>query len=322
MAKDDLGKRMKENYEVRTRQFLPRRTNTIIRLDGKAFHTFTKGYERPFDDELIDMMNWTTQFLCENIQGCVLGYTQSDEITLVLQDYEKLTTDAWYDGQVQKIVSVSASMATAKFNQLLMQNYFSDEGYKKGVSSHFNDDMSREDVYDYPIRIGKIINYMPDFKNLAFFDSRVFTIPERAEVINNLIWRQQDAVRNSISMVAQSLYSHKELYKKSTNEMQEMIFQKGQNWNDLDAGKKRGRMVVKTPIDKWITEEVGKSLEAKGDERVFIKKGHYAMKVNGWKIMDAIDFNKDKILLNLYFDEKNFDKTVTQIKQAEHGIYV
>ena len=89
MSKDDLGTRMKENYEKRTRQFLPRRTNTMIRLDGKAFHTFTKGYERPFDDELIKMMNETTQYLCENIQGVVMGYTQSDEITLILQDSDK-----------------------------------------------------------------------------------------------------------------------------------------------------------------------------------------------------------------------------------------
>lgn len=320
MSKDDLGTRMKENYEKRTRQFLPRRTNTIIRLDGKAFGTFTKGYERPFDDQLIDMMNWTTKFLCENVQGCVLGYTQSDEITLVLQDFDKLTTDAWYDGQVQKIVSVSASMATAKFNQLLMQNYFSDEGYKKGISSHFNEDMDREEIYDIPIRVGKLINYMPSQKDIAFFDSRVFTIPEQTEVINNLIWRQQDCVRNSISMVAQSLYSHKELHKKSANEMQEMIFQKGQNWNDLEVGKKRGRMVVKKPIDKWITEEVGKSLEAKGDERVFIKKNNYAMKVNGWKIMDAIDFNKDKEVIINYFLLKDFDEAIAMKNRSDYGI--
>lgn len=294
MAKDDLGKRMKEYYEVRTRQFLPRRTNTMIRLDGKAFHTFTKGYKRPFDDELIDMMNQTTKYLCENIQGVVMGYTQSDEITLVLQDSKKLTTDAWYDGNIQKIVSVSASMATAYFNRLLTQNYFSDEGYKKGVSSHFNDDMSRDEVNEYQISLGKVINYMSMSDPMAMFDSRVFTIPEEEEVVNNLIWRQQDCVRNSISMVAQSLYSQKQLNGVSSNGMQELIFQKGQNWNDLDAGKKRGRMVIKEPIDKWITDEVGKSLENKNDDRVFRKKGRYAMKVDGWNIRDAIDFNKQR----------------------------
>ena len=303
MSKDDLGTRMKENYEKRTRQFLPRRTNTMIRLDGKAFHTFTKGYERPFDDELIKMMNETTQYLCENIQGVVMGYTQSDEITLILQDSDKLTTDAWYDGAVQKIVSVSASMATAYFNSRLMQNYFIDEGYKQGISSHFDEDMSREQVQDVQIRLGKMINYMPFGNPMAMFDSRVFTIPEQAEVINNLIWRQQDCVRNSISMVAQSLYSHKELHKKSANEMQEMIFQKGQNWNDLDAGKKRGRMIIKELIDKVLRPDIGESLIEKGDPRVSIIKGtRYIMKVDGWVIRNAADFNKEKDHLRIYLD--------------------
>ena len=309
MKKDDLGTRMKENYEIRTRQYLPRRTNTIIRLDGKAFHTFTKGYERPFDDQLIDMMNYTTQYLCENVQGVVMGYTQSDEITLVLQDYNKLTSDAWFDGQVQKIVSVSASMATAYFNSLLMQNYFSDDGYKEGISSHFDEDMTREEVGDMRISIRKLINYMPFDRPMAMFDSRVFTIAEQAEVINNLIWRQQDAVRNSISMVAQSLYSHKELHKKSANEMQEMIFQKGQNWNDLDAGKKRGRMVVKEQIDKVLRPDIGESLMKKGDPRVrIIKETRYVMKVDGWKIRNAIDFNKEMVHLDVYLTlRKNHD---------------
>lgn len=200
--KDSLGSRMKENYEHRTRILLPRRTYTIIRLDGKAFHTYTKGLERPFDKQLVNDMDETAKFLCENIQGVKLAFVQSDEISLVLTDFDKITTNAWFDGNIQKMVSVSASLATAKFNEL---------------------------------RPGK----------LAFFDSRVFTIPEKSEVINYLIWRQQDTVRNSITAVAQSLYSHKELFKKNTNEMQEMCFQKGINWNDYDDGLKRGRIIVK-----------------------------------------------------------------------------
>ena len=200
--KDSLGSRMKENYEHRTRILLPRRTYTIIRLDGKAFHTYTKGLKRPFDKQLISDIDETARFLCENIQGVKLAFVQSDEISLVLTDFDKITTNAWFDGNIQKMVSVSASLATAKFNEL---------------------------------RPGK----------LAFFDSRVFTIPERAEVINYLIWRQQDTVRNSITAVAQFLYSHKELFKKNTNQMQEMCFQKGVNWNDYDDGLKRGRIIVK-----------------------------------------------------------------------------
>lgn len=202
--KDSLGDRMKAHYEMRTKQYLPRRTYTVIRLDGKSFHTFTRGMKKPYDLDLIDMMNKTAIFLCEEIQGCKMAYTQSDEISLLLTDFDKITTDAWFDGNIQKMASVSASMATALFNNV---NVFNHVG-------------------------------------LAFFDSRVFTIPDPIEVENYFVWRQKDAVRNSISMTAQSLYSHKELNGKSQSDMQEMIFQKGQNWNNMPEGFKRGRTIV------------------------------------------------------------------------------
>lgn len=201
--RDDLGNRMKEQYENRTRYFLPRRTYTIIRLDGKAFHTFTHGMKKPFDQDFIDMMDSTAQFLCEEIQGCKMAYVQSDEISLLLTDFEKITTDAWFDGNLQKMASVSASMAAAFFNNVNVFNH----------------------------------------SDLAFFDARVFTIPDRTEVENYFVWRQKDAVRNSIAMTAQSLYSHKELNGKSQVDQMDMIHDKGQNWNDLPAGFKRGRTI-------------------------------------------------------------------------------
>lgn len=105
--KDELGDRMKSYYENRSKTFLARRTPVIIRLDGKAFHTFTRGFNKPFDEAMCNAMQETMKYLCENIQGCVLGYTQSDEITLVLIDYQKLTTDAWFDYNVQKMCSVA-----------------------------------------------------------------------------------------------------------------------------------------------------------------------------------------------------------------------
>lgn len=116
--KDDLGTRMKEQYEFRARLMLPRRTQTIVRLDGKAFHSYTRGLERPYDKRLMDDMASTACFLCAGIQGCVMAYTQSDEISLLLTDYASTKTDAWFDGNVQKMASVAASMATAKFNEL------------------------------------------------------------------------------------------------------------------------------------------------------------------------------------------------------------
>jgi tRNA(His) guanylyltransferase len=220
---DDLGNRMKLQYENRTRYFLPRRTYTIIRLDGKAFHTFTRGMRRPYDVGLIDMMNATTLTLCKEIQGVQLAYTQSDEISLLLTDFDKITTDAWFDGNIQKMVSVAASIATAKFNQLFLKS-----------------------------KIGPNLKEMEEFifnsTPLAFFDARIFTIPDPIEVENYFIWRQKDAVRNSIAMTAQSLYSHSELNGKSSSEQQEMIHAKGKNWNDMIDGFKRGRTFYKIPV--------------------------------------------------------------------------
>lgn len=215
-----IMQRMKENYESRSKTFLTRRTPVIIRLDGKAFHTYTKGLDKPFDEGLIEDMEATTKFLCENIQGVKLGYCQSDEISLVLNDYENLNTQAWFDYNVQKMTSISASLATAKFNQLRLQRATQEE-------------MEKSRTYLQNIEI-----------TLAFFDSRVFNIPKE-EVSNYFLARQKDAVKNSIAMLAQSLYSPTELHKKNQSDMQEMSFRKGFNWNDLDYRKKRGCTVIR-----------------------------------------------------------------------------
>lgn len=214
---------MKEQYEYRTRYLLPRRTYTIIRLDGKAFHTFTKKMNCPYDEAFMRTMDVTAKFLCENIQGCQLAYVQSDEISLLLTDFKKITTDAWFDGQVQKMVSVAASMATAKFNEEINLNWGS---------------LSQTNVKP---------------SDLAFFDARAFSIPDPVEVENYFISRQKDAVRNSLSMHAQSLYSHKELHGKSQVNMHDMIHDKGENWDELPNGFKRGRTIAKAPINgEWV----------------------------------------------------------------------
>lgn len=225
--------RMKDNYESRSKQFLTRRTPVIIRLDGKAFHTYTRGLDKPFDKGLIEDMEDTTKFLCENIQGVKLGYCQSDEISLLLTDYDNLNTQAWFDYNVQKITSVSSSMTTAKFNELRFSRYIRD--------------MKRHE------RPQNLMNQLGDNYNmpkLALFDSRTFNIPKE-EVANYFLARQKDAVKNSVAMLAQSLYPHSELHKKNGKEMQEMCFQKGYNWNDLDYRKKRGCTIVKTENNGW-----------------------------------------------------------------------
>lgn len=224
---DELGKRMKEDYEERTKLKLPRRTYTIIRIDGKAFHTFTKGFDRPFDKDLSHIMDLTTIELCKAIQGTVLGYTQSDEISLVLADFATITTDAWFDGNVQKICSISASIATAAFNIAVLKH--------------------RQDPINHGTGLEKFLNNKGEVK-IGLFDCRVFTIPDPIEVENYLIWRQQDASRNSVQMAAQALYSQKELHGKNCSQLQEMIHQKGINWNDYTSGEKRGRAIVKEEV--------------------------------------------------------------------------
>lgn len=249
--KDMLGDRMKGFYENVTKYFLPRRTYTIIRIDGKAFHSYTKGCVRPFDEALVNDMDETAKYLCENVQGCKLAFVQSDEISLVLTDFDKLNTSSFFGGSVQKIASVTASMATAKFNQFRIVREIANRDYK----SYDESDTYLSCTHNMASLQREIEESVENIK-LAEFDSRVFTIPHISEVYNYLIWRQQDTTRNSIQSVAQSLYSHKELHGKKTDDLQELIFQKGINWNDYDPKLKRGRLIIKTEIEgserkKW-----------------------------------------------------------------------
>ena len=226
--KDSLGDRMKENYENRAKTYLVRRMPVIIRLDGKAFHTFTKGFKKPYDEIFHNTMNATMKYLCENIQGCKLGYTQSDEITLLLTDYDTLDTDAWFDNNVQKICSVSASMATMAFNKFLNE-YYTEALFELNC----------------PITADEYMTTLKNKLNSAMFDSRCFNIPED-EVTNCFIWRQQDATRNAIQMLGQCNFSHKELQNKSCNDIQDMLMlQKGINFNDMPTEFKRGVCCVK-----------------------------------------------------------------------------
>lgn len=249
-VKDDLGVRMKTFYEQIPKTKLMRRCPVLIRIDGKAFHTFTTGFERPFDEILIKTMQETTKYLCENIQGCVLGYTQSDEITLVLVDYKKLTSSAWFDYEVQKMCSIAASMATMAFNKIFLDNIdidYHEEFYRIGLGkiSNFKTEEEYEEVeFDLQKRYDIYYNKI----NKAMFDARCFNIPKE-EVTNCLYWRQLDASRNSIQMVGHANFSHKELQNKSCNEIQDMLMmQKGINWNDLPTYQKRGSCVVRNKI--------------------------------------------------------------------------
>lgn len=213
-------------YEYVTRTHLPRRIPAIIRVDGKAFSSFTKGLEKPFDNFFRNVMQLTMQYMCENIQGCVFGYTQSDEISLLLTDYETIATDAWFDYNIQKMCSVSASMATLAFNRFWVEKF----------------QMRIDDLDEEAWSAGT--SYMVDIIQpkmfTAMFDARVFSIP-KDEVCNYFIWRQQDATRNSIATVGQTYFSQKELDGRSQNEIQEMLWQQhGINWNAYPIAYRRG----------------------------------------------------------------------------------
>jgi tRNA(His) guanylyltransferase len=229
--KDELGDRMKEQYENRTRFSLPRRTYAIIRLDGKAFHTYTRGLNKPFDKELYEDIDNAIIALMREVQGVQFAYTQSDEISLLLTDFALPTTSAWFDNNIQKMVSVAASIMTAEFNKLrikrlsgmLLHNY--DPNYVTAVQRY---DASVQDL------------------TMAYFDGRTFTIPDRIEVMNYFIHRNQDCARNAVSMVAQSHFSNKQLHGMSTTDMIEMLRkEKDVEWLYYPNDLRFGRMIVK-----------------------------------------------------------------------------
>ena len=257
---DELGTRMKEYYEMPPRTSLTRRTPVIIRVDGKAFHTFTRGFQKPFDPVMIRCMQETMKYMCENIQGCVLGYVQSDEISLLLCDYKRHTSSAWFDYDVMKVCSISASMATNWFNNIFRELSYieADNKVKEYYRQMFGKDsdltLDELQLCDPNHESYKLVNAYDVCRiRGAMFDARCFNIPKE-EVTNYFYWRQLDAVRNSIEMVGHANFSTKELHKKSCNDIQDMLHeQKGINWNDFPIPEKRGTCCYKEHY--WIDKE-------------------------------------------------------------------
>lgn len=245
---DLLGDRMK-SYEDRFRYYLPRRAYTLLRLDGKAFHTYTRGFDRPFDVDLINSMDQTAKYLCEKIQGSKIAFVQSDEITILLEDFKTIQTDAYFDGNIQKISSISASMASAYFN--------------------------------------KNMNEISENKanSLAFFDCRCWALADPYEVENTFIWRQKDAIRNSIQLVAQSLFSSKELFKKSQKNLLQMIQEVSKPWENYPQGLRYGRIVVKKNFLLETKKPSGEMTEVLR---------------SGWFIEESPDFTNNREFLRGY----------------------
>ena len=246
MSKDNFGDRMKRYEEIEVgRRFIPLMP-IYARLDGRAFSTFTRGLERPYDQRITTIMLETTKYLVKETQA-IIGYTQSDEINLLwLQDLPY--SQMFFDGKIQKIVSVLAGMASAKFTISCLK--------------------SGEDI------CMRALKYTPAF------DCRVFQLPNKEEAANVLLWREKDATKNAISMAARAYYPHRDLQNKTSSEMQEMLFQKGINFNDYPAFFKRGSFVRRVFIEKSLTNkellripeenrpDVGKTFIRSGVERM------------------------------------------------------
>ena len=200
-----LADRFKTNYEHPAQYHLTRRTPVVIRVDGRAFHTFTRNFKRPFDGKFIDAMVVAALNVAREMQGFKLGYVQSDEASFLLTDYDNFQTEPWFGYRKSKIETISASLMTAAFSRSMRL---------VGVT------------------------------NLATFDARAFNIPE-SEVANYFLWRARDWARNSITMYAQAHFSHQLLQHCTCTDMHEMLHSKGCNWaTDLMDDERNGTFIV------------------------------------------------------------------------------
>lgn len=208
---DKMGDRMKLYEGIEANRVLIPGLPICVRVDGRAFHTFTRGMERPYDKAMSTAMIDTMKYLVEKTNACI-GYVQSDEISLVLPD----NIDSIFSGRIQKLTSIIASMATAKFNSVIHVTF-------------------------------------PN-KPLAEFDCRVWNVPSRTEAANTILWREFDATKNSISMAARAFYSDNQLHGKNSSQKQDMLMEKGINWNDYPVFFKRGTYARRSVVERKLTD--------------------------------------------------------------------
>lgn len=247
MDTSDLANRMKE-YEKRNQYYLQKRTPVAIRVDGRSFHTFTKGFQRPFDEILMTTMQETARYMCENIQNAKFAYVQSDEITIILVDYDTLETDCWFNYRTDKLCSIAASMATLKFNMAFKEAILNEKWEWK--NSLTPQSVEIQEAHN---------NYIATLKKAAqkgaMFDARCFNIPKE-EVANLIYWRQLDAMRNSVQMVAQANFPHKELQGLNQEALKgKLHLEKNIIWDNYPIYKQRGTAVYKSTSGEWIVDK-------------------------------------------------------------------
>lgn len=236
--KDSLGDRMKKYENIEAGRYLIPLLPVVARIDGRAFHSFTKGLERPFDPEFSRWMGATTIHLVQETGAC-LGYTQSDEITLA---WHSLSTKSqmWFDGRIAKIVSQLAAQATLSFYR-------------------------------------QVVECLPEYADrMPTFDARVWNVPNRTEGANVFLWREWDATKNSINMAASAYYSHKELENKNSSEKLDMLYDKGVNWNNYPVFFRRGTYVkthvVEMPFTRNELDQLPEKHEARKNPSLIVKR--------------------------------------------------
>ena len=250
MYDNAINDRMKNNYEKATKFYLTKRTPVVIRVDLVNGKGFTNKFHKPFDSIFITCMHYAMRKTAENIQNCKFAYTQSDEISFFLRDYDNLTTEQWRNGNIQKMASIAASLATYYFNQMYTEiineirevilnteNYMLEYELKslcEVLDIDYNKINRKNFTDNYCSFDGAVLNKQ------AIFDGRVFNIPKE-EVCNYFIARQIDASRNSVYMTAFAHFSHKELQGLNGFQLQDKLYlEKGINWNNLPTFEKRG----------------------------------------------------------------------------------
>lgn len=234
---DNLGDRMKSHEAVTTSTKLVAGIPVVCRIDGRAFHTFCRGLEKPFCLEFVETMKEVCKYLVSETNA-KLGYVQSDEISLCWENYTKVL----FEGKLFKMQSVLASMTTAKFITYIFKRYLETQSNIGTVCTSSTPETNEEkEYYKWLILRNKIQNTMTGADGIIpTFDCRVFQVASMEELANYFIWREQDATRNSLSMLAQANFSHKQLQGKGRQDMHDMLHEKGINWNDLDPSLKRG----------------------------------------------------------------------------------
>lgn len=268
MDKTSFGDRMKGYERVESgRKFMPL-LPVYARIDGKNFSKFTKGMERPYDERMSRCMIETTKYLVDQTDA-LIGYTQSDEISLAWYS-DSVDSQIFFDGKIQKMVSVLAGMTSSAFFMWYLNMF------EKGINTFYNNKAK-----------------------LPMFDARVFQLPTKIELANSFLWREKDATKNAISMAARSFFSHNELHKKTGPEMQEMMWQAGQNFNDYPAFFKRGTFVRRELVDIELTAAEYESIpEAHRPDSTWVKRHHMIE-------MDMPSFGSVTNRVGVIFDKEN-----------------